>query len=98
MQDDDSVENDLENKNYSFSLCLSFKELFCLKDAVIEFDVLDLKVPNLVSRREYTLVSVKPPGKLILLFHFIYARNKERKSTLVASENYRVVSPKTTHQ
>ena len=44
MHNNDSVENILENKNYS--LFVLHEEFFCLKDYVVEVDVVDLKFPK----------------------------------------------------
>ena len=43
MHNEDDVENALEKINYSFSVL--HEEFFCLKDVVIEVDVVDLKIP-----------------------------------------------------
>ena len=52
MQNDDGVKNALENKYYSFSL-FCMKNSFLSKDAVVEVDAVDLKIPNVTGKPRY---------------------------------------------
>ena len=56
MQIDDGVEKAPENKKLFFLFVLH-EEFFCLKDVVVEVEVVDLEVPNMTPQYVSLLMS-----------------------------------------